>query len=54
MKASELLEELKENMRNYDIDHIKENLKNEEINPISKQVSIFNLKNYVEILSKNM
>lgn len=54
MKASELLEELKENMRNYDIDHIKENLKNEEINPISKQVSIFNLKNYDEILSKNM
>lgn len=54
MKASELLEELKENMRNYDINHIKENLKNEEINPISKQVSIFNLKNYDEILSKNM
>ena len=54
MKASELLEEIKESMRNYDINHIKENLKKEDINPISKQVSSFNLKNYEEILSKNM
>lgn len=54
MKASKLLEELKENMKNYDIDHIKENLKKEDINPISKQVSIFNLKNYDEILSKTI
>ena len=54
MKASQLLEELKENMKSYDIDHIKENLKKEDINPISKQVSIFNLKNYDEILSKTI
>ena len=54
MKASELLEEIKESMRNYDINHIKENLKKEDINPISKQVSSFNLKNYEEILSKNI
>ena len=54
MKASKLLEELKENMRNYDIDHIKKNLKNEDINPISKQVALFNIKNYEEILSKSI
>ena len=29
MKASVLLEELKESMKNYDIDHVKENLKKE-------------------------
>ena len=54
MKASILLEEIKENMLNYNIDHVKENIKNEDINPISKQVSIFNLKNYEEILSKTI
>lgn len=54
MKASKLLEEIRENMENYDIDHIKENLKNEDINPISKQVSRFNLENYEEILSKTI
>ena len=54
MKASKLLEEIRENMENYDIDHIKENLKNEDINPISKQVSRFNLENYEEIISKTI
>lgn len=50
MKSSVLLEEIKENIQNYDINHIKENLKKEDINPISKQVSEFNLKNYDEIM----
>ena len=54
MKASVLLEELKESMKNYDIAHVKENLKKEDINPISKQVAIFNLRNYDEILSKTI
>ena len=54
MKASILLKEIKENMLNYNINHIKENLKKEDINPISKQVSIFNLENYEEILSKTI
>ena len=54
MKASVLLEELKKNMKNYDIGHVKENLKKEDINPISKQVAIFNLSNYDEILSKTI
>ena len=54
MKASVLLEELKENMKNYDIDNIKENLKKEDINPISKQVALFNLKNYDEIMIKTI
>ena len=54
MKASVLLEELKESMKNYDIGHVKENLKKEDINPISKQVAIFNLRNYDEILSKTI
>ena len=50
MKSSELLEEIKENVQEYDIENIKENLKEEDINPISKQVSIFNLRNYDEIM----
>ena len=54
MKASILLKEIKENMLNYNINNIKENLKKEDINPISKQVSIFNLENYEEILSKTI
>ncbi|MBR5504076.1 MAG: DUF2115 family protein [Methanobrevibacter sp.] len=54
MKSSELLEEIKENIQNYDINHIRENLKDEDINPISKQVSIFNLANYDEIMAKNI
>ena len=54
MKASVLLEELKESMKNYDIHHIKKNLKKEDINPISKQVALFNLKNYDEIMIKTI
>ena len=54
MKASNLLEELKENMRNFDTSQIQENLKKEDINPISKQLSLFNLKNHEEILSKDI
>ena len=54
MKSSELLEEIKENIQNYDINHIRENLKDEDMNPISKQVSIFNLTNYDEIMSKTI
>ena len=54
MKSSELLDQIKENIQNYDIDHIKENLKKEDINPISKQVSTFNLNNYNEIMAKTI
>ena len=54
MKASVLLDELKKSMKNYDIGQVKENLKKEDINPISKQVAIFNLSNYDEILSKTI
>ena len=34
MKASVLLEELKESMKNYDIGHVKENLKKEDTTPV--------------------
>ncbi|MCQ2964074.1 MAG: DUF2115 domain-containing protein [archaeon] len=54
MKASELLNEIKENVSNYDINILKESLKKEDINPISKQVSTYNLINYEEILNKEI
>lgn len=54
MKASQLLNEIKENVSNYDINIIKESLKKEDINPISKQVSTYNLSNYEEILNKEI
>ena len=54
MKASQLLEEIKEDMRNFNAKQMEENLKKEDINPISKQLSKFNLENYYEILSKNI
>ena len=54
MKASELLEEIKEDMRNFNTKQMEENLKKEDINPISKQLAKFNLENYYEILSKNI
>ena len=54
MKASELLNEIKENVSNYDINILKESLKKEDINPISKQVSTYNLSNYKEILNKEI
>lgn len=54
MKANKLLNEIKENVSNYDINIIKESLKKEDINPISKQVSTYNLSNYEEILNKEI
>ena len=54
MKASELLQEIKEDMRNFNTKQMEENLKKEDINPISKQLSKFNLENYYEIFSKNI
>ena len=54
MKASELLNEIKKNVSNYDINILKESLKKEDINPISKQVSTYNLSNYKEILNKEI
>ncbi|MBR4397373.1 MAG: hypothetical protein IKS93_05935, partial [Methanobrevibacter sp.] len=54
MKASELLEEIKEDMRNFNTKPMKENLKKEDINRLSKQLAKFNLENYYEILSKNI
>ena len=54
MKASELLEEIKEDMRKFNTKQMEENLKKEDIAPISKQLSKFNLENYYEILSKNL
>ena len=54
MKASQLLEEIKEDMRNFNTEHMEENLKKEDLNPISKQLAKFNLENHHEILSKNI
>ncbi|MDO5850783.1 MAG: DUF2115 family protein [Methanobacteriaceae archaeon] len=54
MKASILLNEIKENISNYDINILKESLKKEDINPIAKQVSTYNLNNYEEIIDKEI
>lgn len=54
MKSSELLEEIKISIQEYDINKIKAKLEDDEINPISKQVSIFNLENYDEIMAKTI
>ena len=54
MKAHDLLEEIKENIKDYDIKILEENIKKEDINPISKQVSTFNIQNYKEIMSLNI
>ena len=54
MKSSELLKEIKINIEEYDINKIKEKLDMDDINPISKQVSIFNLENYDEIMKKSI
>lgn len=51
MKARDLLAEIKENIKDYDIEYLKEKIKEEDINPISKQVSAFNIENYYEIMS---
>ena len=54
MKAHELLEEIKENIKDYDIENLEERIKGDDINPISKQVSAFNVQNYKEIMSLNI
>ena len=54
MKARELLDEIKENIKDYDISYLEEKIKEEDINPISKQVSAFNIQNYKEIMSLNI
>ena len=51
MKARDLLAEIKENIKDYDIKYLEERVKDEEINPISKQVSAFNIENYYEIMT---
>jgi len=51
MKARKLLEEIKENIKDYDIGILEEKIGKDDINPISKQVSIFNIQNYNEIMA---
>ena len=50
MKAQDLLAEIKENIKDYDIKYLEEKIKDENINQISKQVSAFNIENYNEIM----
>ena len=54
MKARELLEEIKENIKDYDIEILEDRIAKEDINPISKQVSSFNIQNYKEIMALNI
>lgn len=54
MKKRDLLEEIKENIRDYDIEILEERVNREDTNPISKQVSTFNIENYREIMSLNI
>ena len=54
MKARELLEEIKENIKDYDIEILEDRIVKEDINPISKQVSSFNIQNYKEIMALNI
>ena len=51
MKAQDLLAEIKENIKDYDIKYLEEKIKDENINQISKQVSAFNIENYNEIMN---
>ena len=51
MKTRDLLTEIKENIKDYDIKILEERMKKEDINPISKQVSAFNIENYKEIMA---
>ena len=53
MKASKLLDEIKEYVSNYDISHIKEKAEKEDIDLIS-ELSRFNYNNYLEIISKRI
>ncbi|AMK16355.1 DUF2115 family protein [Methanobrevibacter olleyae] len=54
MKTRDLLEEIKENIKDYDIKVLEEKVKKVDINPISKQVSAYNIENYKEIISLNI
>ena len=54
MKAKELLSEIKDNIKDYDIALLEENIKKDGVNPISKQVSAYNIENYKEIFSLNI
>ena len=54
MKKRDLLDEIKENIKDYDIGVLEERIEREDTNPISKQVSAFNLQNYREIMSLNI
>ena len=51
MKARDLLAEIRENIKDYDIKYLEEKIKEKDINPISKQVSAFNIENYYEIMA---
>ena len=54
MKAKELLSEIKDNIKDYDIALLEENIKKDGVNPISKQVSAYNIEHYKEIFSLNI
>ncbi len=50
MKASKLLKEIKESIKQYDIHYLEDIVEDKNINNVSKQVANYNIKNYYEIL----
>ena len=54
MKARELLEEIKENIKDYDIEIFEKKAKDEKADQASKQRANFHLQNYNEIMSLNI
>ena len=54
MKARELLEEIKENIKDYDIEHFEERLRDENTDQTSKLRANFHIQNYTEIMELNI
>ena len=54
MKARELLEEIKENIKDYDIEIFEKKLMDEKADQASKQRANFHIQNYNEIMSLNI
>ena len=54
MKARELLEEIKENIKDYDIEPFEERLRDENTDQTSKLRANFHIQNYTEIMEINI
>ena len=54
MKARELLEEIKENIKDYDIEPFEERLRDENTDQTSKLRANFHIQNYTEIMELNI